>query len=97
MRSRRDRATLIVPMSLHFQRFSVSEFQFLPLAFTPRGGTNVGTGRKFPKKVLVPAYSVFACALKTRRFPSLKSFRGIQRGARDPLGVAEADRAFVTI
>jgi hypothetical protein len=50
-------------------------------AFTPWGGTNVGTDRKFPKKVSVPAYPAFACALKTRCSPALKPIWGILRGA----------------
>ena len=61
-----------------FQHFSIS-------VFTPRGGTNVGTGRKFPKKVLVPAYPVFACAVKARRSAPLKLFRGICQLTRQPL------------
>jgi hypothetical protein len=62
-----------------FQNFSVSAFQLS--ASTPRGGTNVGTGRKFPKKVSVPAYPAFAYALKTRRSPALKPFRLFRSGA----------------
>jgi hypothetical protein len=65
-----------------FQNFRISEFQnFSVSAFTPRGGTNVGTGRKFPKKVSVPAYPAFAYALKTRRSPALKPFRLFRSGA----------------
>jgi hypothetical protein len=56
-----------------FQNFRISEFQnFSVSAFTPRGGTNVGTGRKFPKKVSVPAYPAFACALKPRKMRRFK-------------------------
>jgi hypothetical protein len=40
----------------------------------PEHGTNVGTGRKFPKKVSVPAYPAFACALKARKSTFLKHF-----------------------
>jgi hypothetical protein len=61
------------PSTLHFQNFRISEFQnFSVSASTPRGGTNVGTGRKFPKKVSVPAYPAFACALKTRKMRRFK-------------------------
>ena len=46
------------PSTLHFQHFSFSAFQrFSVSAFTPRGGTNVGTGRKFPKKSFGPRLS----------------------------------------
>ena len=50
--------------------FRISAFQLS--AFTPWGGTNVGTGRKIPKKVSVPAYPAFACALKTRKMRRFK-------------------------
>ena len=72
------------PSALHFQNFSVSAFPLLPPAFTPWGGTNVGTGRKFPKKVSVHAYTAFECALKTRRFLILKPFRLFRSGAKAP-------------
>jgi hypothetical protein len=44
----------------------------LYFAFTPWYGTNAGTGRKFPKKVLVPTYSAFVCAVKARRIQGFK-------------------------
>jgi hypothetical protein len=68
------------PSTLHFQNFRISEFQnFSVSAFTPRGGTNVGTGRKFPKKVSVPAYPAFACSLKTRKMRRFKVQVGIRQ------------------
>jgi hypothetical protein len=63
-----------------FQNFSVSEFQnFSVSAFTPRGGTNIGTGRRFPKKVSVPAYPAFACAVKARKMRRFKVQVGIRQ------------------
>jgi hypothetical protein len=57
--------------------FRISAFQLS--AFTPRGGTNTGTGRKIPKKVSVPAYPAFACALKTRKMRRFKVQVGIRQ------------------
>ena len=97
------------PWTFDFWTFgsSFSEFQrFRISAFTSRGGTNVGTGRKFPKKVSVPVYPAFACALKTRKMRSFKvqvgSFKGrgggrrgakvwIVEGQRSKVEVEEAD------
>jgi hypothetical protein len=53
-------------------RLSVFCFLFSAFSSTPWGGTNIGTGRKFPKKVAGPAYPAFACAVKARWARSFK-------------------------
>ena len=75
------RSTICNPSFLRpfvFIRGSNSSFQFS--AFTPWGGTNVGTGRKFPKKVSVPAYPAFACAVKARKMRGFKVQVGSLKG-----------------
>ena len=88
------------PSTLHFQHFSVLEFQLLPR----RVGQILVQVESFPKKVSVPTYSAFACALKARgmrsfkvQVGSLKRRGGGRRGRRMEGGEEEADLFWSTI